>query len=121
MNKIKIYQKAIELLQNAPSDYWLGLCNVITETILLEEHGMNCLEAQDKDPDTFYHVYELVSDCVKGFNNSFIEIARHKPEIIYGSDYWFDPNDRTSRIEILNKAIVELQENGYKADQVIDF
>lgn len=33
----------------------------------------------------------------------------------------FDPDNRTSRIEILNKAIVELQENGYKADQVIDF
>lgn len=116
MNKIKIYQKAIELLENAPSDCWLGLCNVLTEAILLEEYRMSYLEAQDKDPDTFYHVYEFVSDCVKGFNKSFIEITRQKPEIIYGSGYWFNPFNRTSRIEILNKAIVELQENGYKAD-----
>ena len=111
MNKIKIYQKAIELLENAPNDDWLGLCNVITEAILLEEYGM-----KQEDPDTFNDVYEFVSDCVKGFNNSFIEIARHKPVIIYERAYWFDPSDRTSRIEILNKAIVELQENGYKAD-----
>ena len=116
MNKIKIYQKAIELLENAQSDLDLGLCNVITEAILLEEYGMSCVEAPDIDLDTFYHVYDFVSDCVKGVNNSFIEIARHKPVIIYERAYWFDPSDRTSRIEILNKAIVELQENGYKAD-----
>lgn len=116
MNKIKIYQKAIELLQNAPSNLDLGLCNVITKAILLEEYGMSCVEAPDIDLDTFYHVYDFVSNSIKGFNNSLIEIARHKPEIIYVRTYWFNPIDRTSRIEILNKAIIELQENGYKAD-----
>lgn len=38
----------------------------------------------------------------------FPEVYKHKPDTMFNNDYWFDPADKKSRLNILNKALIEL-------------
>lgn len=110
MDKIKIYTKAIELLENQDSEEWCGLCHAITEAILILEHSLTYEEAQNEHYyDIFNPTWEPVIAGLNGHNGYHMEIHAYKPEEKFEHGYWFNPLDRISRIKILNKVIAELE------------
>lgn len=108
-NKLAIYEKALELYIAEKDSFGVGLCHLLTEAILLLEHGLTYKEAFEHYYEIACPIWDYVKDCLEDPNNiEMLEISKYRPETY--KMYWFSTNDKVMRTTILELAIKSIKD-----------
>ena len=109
MKKLTFYKELLKLFEKPHNPG--GFCNAIT-TLLLNQEGKEYRDTLILERAHFDEIWDKTSIIIFGGDSNYPELFKHRPEKTYTKGYWFDPDDRVSRINILNKIIEELISKG---------
>lgn len=104
-NKLTVYEKALELYKAMEDKSFVGFCYLLTDAILIVEHNTTMDLCKNRDYVLFSIVWDFVIDNlgISSKRSKLFEISNYNPH--NDQLFWFEKNDYTSRIEILEEAI----------------